>query len=115
MRVINAGSGREFEAWFETTAGVPTIPGSGHWRLLCRSTDTVLQDWTQGNIEVVSDGGAITGVKMTVEIPGRLNAIQDSCNKREIKEFQVVADQGSDHEYSEEPVQYYVRNTSVYR
>src|SRR4051812_14040891 len=115
MRITNAGNGREFEAWFETVSGEPTVPPTVHWRLRCMTTGTLLQDLTEVPIEIISDGTGITGVKATIEIDGALNEMQNTRNPREVRQLEIIAAYGTPHQYSEEPLQYYVFNTAYRR
>ena len=101
MYVYNQGDGIEFEAWFEATPGVPTVPPNVYWRLRCITNNLVLQDWTAVGPEVVSDLGVITGVKALIEIDGALNEIYDSNNRRENKQLQVMSGRGSARQKSE--------------
>lgn len=109
MRVYNERSGVEFQAWFESTPGVPTVPTTVHWRLHCVTSDKALQDDTEVTPEIVSDGTGITGVKVTIDVPGSLNAIQNDRNSRELKQLLIIADKDTDREFSETR-EYYVRN-----
>jgi hypothetical protein len=109
MRVYNERSGVEFQAWFEATPGVPTVPSSVHWLLHCVTNDMALQEATAVSPEIISDETGITGVKVTIDIPGSLNAIQNDANMREVKQLLVISGMGTDREYSEVH-EYYVRN-----
>ena len=100
MRVYNQGDGVEFVAWFEATPGVPTVPPSAHWRLRCLTSNTVLQDWTAVPSEIVSENGAVIGVKALIEIDGALNEMQDANNRRETKQLQVSAAKATARQYS---------------
>lgn len=101
MKVYNEHSGVEFSAFFESIPGVPTVPPSVHWRLRCLTTDTLLQDWTEIAYEIQSDdAGAVIGVKAAIDIDGSLNVMQDTNNRRETKQLQVVAGKDTAREYS---------------
>lgn len=112
MRVYPQGDGVEFNAWFEATPGVPTIPPSVDWRLLCLTTKKELQPWTPVTPEVVTEAGAIVGVKAFIELDGALNAIQDSSNRRETKQLQVASGLGTSRQRSEW-LEYAVANREV--
>lgn len=112
MREIHEKSGVEFEARFEATTGVPTVPQTAHWRLRCLANDRTLQDWTEVTPEILTgDAGEIVGVRVSIDISGALNAILDRANRREVKELQVVAAKDLDREYSE-TLRYAVRAIS---
>jgi hypothetical protein len=108
MRVYNEKSGIEFEAWFETEPGVPTVPSSVHWKLLDVNTDTTLQDWTAVVAVIESDETGITGVRSTIDVSGQLNVMTDTSKTRELKRVLIVADKDSAREYSQER-DYYVK------
>lgn len=101
MRVENERSGLEFKAYFETEPDAPAIPTSVHWKLRCETNDQTLQDWTVASPVTVTENGVITRVYAVIDVPGSLNAIIDRCNRREIKELQVVAGKDTDREFSE--------------
>lgn len=102
MRVHNEKSGLEFEAWFESETGEPAAPANVYWRLRNLTADTVVQDWAAGDYEiVVGDGGAITGYRATIDVPGALNVLIDSGRRRETFELMVVADKDGEREFSE--------------
>lgn len=104
MLIVNEGSGREYAAYFESTPGVPTVPVTAHWRLVMvqNNKTQILQDWTEATPIVETDPitGAITGVRIEINIDGALNTMVDSTLRREGRELQVVASKGSPREYS---------------
>jgi hypothetical protein len=108
MRVYVEKSGVEFQAWFEANPGTPTIPASAHWKLYDVTNEKTLQDWTELTPTTESDETGITGVKVTIDIPGSLNVIQESKNSRELKRLIVVAAKDTDREFSETR-DYYIR------
>lgn len=110
MRLIKESSGREFEAWFETVAGAPTVPPSAHWRLVdtTNGLNEALTDWTAVAPEIRTDQtGAMIGVRVVVNVPGSLNRIRNRANLREGRELQIVAAKDQDQEYAE-TLPYYV-------
>ena len=108
MRVYAEHSGNEFNAFFESLPGNATIPNSAQWKLLCVTTDKVLQDWTALTPVVESDGTNIQSCYVTVNIPGSLNVIQSYSNPREQKRLLICADKDTDREYMQER-DYYVK------
>lgn len=108
MRVINEHSGMEVEASFYSNPGVPAIPSTVHWKALCVTTGTVLQDWTEATPVIVTDGSLLSHVSVTVDVPGILNVIQDSTNPRELKRVLICADKDTHSEFTKER-DYYVK------
>jgi len=100
VRVYNEHTGVEFTAWFTSNPGVPTLPLSVHYRLRCLTNDLVLQDWTELAPEIIADETGITGVKVVIDVDGALNVLQDSNNRRETKQLQVVAAKDTPREFS---------------
>lgn len=100
MRVFNQNSGIEYDAWFESQPGTPTVPSSVHWRLRCATNDQTLVDWTSVAYVIESDETGVTGVRARIDVPGSQNGIVNSRNRREMKELQVVADKDTDREFS---------------
>ena len=109
MRFVNEKSGREFQAWFESNPGEPTVPSTVHWCLRNNTHDATVQEWVELEPVVVSANGAITGVKATVDVPGSLHVLTDRNNRREEFELQVVAAKDTAREYSEVLPYYVVR------
>ncbi len=107
MRLYNERSGVEFDAWFESNPGEPTIPPSVHYRLRNVDADLTLIDTTAVPYEVVSAEGTMTGVKAHIEIPGTVHVLSNTSAKREVFELQVFAGMGTPREYSDTH-QYYV-------
>lgn len=101
MRLFNERSGVEFDAWFQSYPGEPTIPPSVHYRLLCVTTGKTLIDWTEVPYEILSSEEGIDGVKAHIDIAGSDNILQSRASKREVKELQVVSGKDTDREYSE--------------
>jgi hypothetical protein len=108
MDVINERSGVEFTAHFEDANGVPTVPASVHWNLVCETTSKVLQSDTAIDPVTISDESGIVDCYVTVNIPGSLNAMQGG-DWRELKTLLVIASKDQDGEFSQE-YQYYVKN-----
>jgi hypothetical protein len=53
--------------------------------------------------------GTLTVAYSIVRVPAPLNAMQDSCNTRELKRLLVITDLGTDYERKQQ-VSYYVEN-----
>jgi hypothetical protein len=114
MRLYNENAGVEFDAWFETQPGVPTVPTTVHWCLRNATHDETRKVHTSVPYVIESDETGITGVRARIDVPGTLNTIMDRKNRRETMELEVIADMGSDREYSLTPVhQYYIQRTSA--
>lgn len=107
MRLYNEFSGVEFDAWFESNPGEPTIPPTVHYRLRCETNDQTVIDWTSVPYEIISADDGISGVRAHIEIPGSANQILNAANRREVRDLQVVAAKDQDREYSDS-IQYYV-------
>jgi hypothetical protein len=107
-RMFNERSGVEVTAHFSDATGLPAIPASVHWNLLCDTTDTVLQPDTVAEPVIVSDESGVVDCYVSLTIPGALNVMQGN-DRRELKTLLVIADKDRDSEYSQE-YQYYVRN-----
>ena len=108
MRVYVEKSGVEFQAWFESNPGTPTVPVSAHWKLYDVTNEKDLQDWTELTPVILQDNGVTSGVRVTIDVPGSLNAIQNSKNSRELKRVIVVAGKDTDREFAETR-DYYIR------
>lgn len=101
MREFREKSGAEFEARFEDSAGLPSLPPTAHWRLRCVTNDRTLQEWTEVTPEIVTgDAGETTAIRVGIDIPGALNMLIERANRREVRELQVVAAKDTDREYS---------------
>jgi hypothetical protein len=113
MRLYNENAGVEFTASIETQPGVPTVPTTVHWCLRNGTHDETLTPFASVPYVIESDETGITAVRARIDIPGTLNVIRDRKNRRETMEVEVVADMGSDREFSVTPVhQYYIARTS---
>jgi len=107
---INERTGMEIEARFFDADDAPTAPTTVHWQLICDTTNQTVQDWTLvASTQEVDEFGQITGVRVDIQIPGPLNAIQKNGNRKELKRLIVAANKDEAGEYSEEYA-YYVRN-----
>lgn len=102
MRQFAEHAGAEFEARFESVPGVPAVPFSAHWRLRCVTNDRTLVDWTEATPEVLTGAaGEMVGVRVLIDVPGALNALIGSGNRREVKELQIMAAKDTEREYTE--------------
>jgi hypothetical protein len=103
MKSIWQGTGLEAQAFFEDEGSKePVLPSTAHWRLYCETTQQALSDFTASTVTQVQDSfGNVSAHTITIDVPGTLNAIQNTRNATEVKALTVVADKDTAREYSE--------------
>lgn len=107
--VVKEHNSRTVEAWLkDDESGEPVNPTTLEWRIRCETTGQTLQDYTATTVQaIVNEFGQVIQYKAVIPIPAALNAIQDRCNRQEVKVVKICADRGLDSEWSTE-VEYYV-------
>jgi hypothetical protein len=109
--IVNEKNAKRIVAWLvDDDTGEPVYPATLEWRIDCATTGQTLQDFTATPVTTVTDEvGTVTKYQTTIVVPASLNAIQDRCNRQELKKVLIVANRDLDSEWSTE-VEYYVKN-----
>lgn len=76
---------------FKDSRGVPRVPDTVHYKLVCLTTDTVLVDWTT----------LTPAASLDLEIGSSLNRIIDDANPAERKELTVEANQDTERAWNQ--------------
>ena len=93
-------SGLELEFYPKDVDGVPSTPENCRWRLVCKTTDEVVQDWT--------DVAPSSTVYVTV--PGTLTGMRNRSSARELWSVVLVANYDLANEFSGEADFYVTRS-----
>ena len=96
-------SGIELEFYPTDVNGVAATPDNARWRLLCKSRDEVVQDWTD----------LTPGTTMAVFVSGLLVEMRDRSTARELWCVELEANYGQPRGFSDEADFYVKRRTSV--